>query len=66
MTGSLSPDGLRLLEGQLGRMRAMLYRYYELFYRFIGAGLAAVGLLFIGAFWPPTQAGALLLPFVTI
>ena len=66
MTDRLTADGLRLLEAQLGRMRSMLFRYYELFYRFIGAGLAAVGLLFIGAFWPPTQAGALLLPFVTI
>ncbi|HEX7225347.1 MAG TPA: hypothetical protein VF367_07195 [Candidatus Limnocylindria bacterium] len=66
MTGPLTPDGLRLLEAQLGRMRGMLYRYYELFYRFIGAGLVAVGLLFVGAFWPPTQAGALLLPLVTI
>lgn len=62
----LPPDGLRLLEGQLGRMRSMLYRYYELFYRFVSAGLVAVGALFIGAFWPPTQAGALLLPFVIL
>lgn len=62
----LSPDGLRVLEAQLGRMRGMLYRYYELFFRFVGAGLVAVGLLFVGAFWNPTQAGALLLPFVIL
>ena len=62
----LPPDGLRLLESQLGRMRAMLYRYYELFYRFVSGGLVVVGALFIGAFWPPTQAGALLLPFVIL
>lgn len=62
----LPPDGLRLLEGQLGRMRGMLYRYYELFFRFIGAGLVAVGALFVGAFWTPTQAAALLLPFVIL
>ena len=62
----LPPDGLRLLEAQLSRMRSMLYRYYELFYRFISGGLAAVGLLFVLAFWPPTQAAALLLPFVIL
>lgn len=62
----LPPEGLRLLEAQLGRMRSMLYRYYELFYRFVSGGLVAVGALFIGAFWPPTQAGAMLLPFVIL
>jgi hypothetical protein len=62
----LPPDGLRLLEAQLSRMRSMLYRYYELFYRFVSGGLVAVGVLFIGAFWPPTQAAALLLPFVIL
>jgi hypothetical protein len=59
-------ETLRILEGQLVRMRAMLYRYYELFYRFISAGLVLVGVLFVGAFWPPTQAGALLLPFAIL
>ena len=63
MNGTLSPDGLRVLEAQLGRVRAMLFRYYELFFRFTGAGLVAVGALFIGAFWPPTQAAAIILPF---
>ncbi|HSK92835.1 MAG TPA: hypothetical protein VLA76_02110 [Candidatus Angelobacter sp.] len=66
MTDPLSPDALRLLEGQLGRMRGMLYRYYELFFRFIGMGLVAVGALFVAAFFSPTQAAALLLPFVVI
>ena len=66
MTGPLTPDGLRLLEAQLGRMRAMLYRYYELFFRFIGMGLVAVGVLFIGAFFGPTEAAGMLLPFVII
>lgn len=66
MTGPLTPGGLRLLEAQLGRMRAMLHRYYELFFRFIGMGLVAVGVLFIGAFFGPTQAAGMLLPFVTI
>ena len=66
MNGSLTPDGLRVLEGQLGRMRAMLYRYYELFFRFLGGGLVACGLLFIGSFWGPTQAAGLLLPFVIL
>jgi hypothetical protein len=61
-----TPDALRILESQLSRQRAMLFRYYELFFRFTGAGLVAVGLLFIGAFWPPAQAGALLLPFVIL
>jgi hypothetical protein len=63
---ALSPDGLRLLEAQLGRMRGMLYRYYELFFRFVGGGLVAVGALFVGAFWTPTQAAALILPFVIV
>ena len=62
----LPPDGLRVLEAQLIRMRSMLYRYYELFYRFVSGGLVAVGALFIGAFRPPTQAGAMLLPFVIL
>lgn len=66
MSGTLPPEGLRILEAQLGRVRAMLYRYHELFFRFTGAGLVAVGALFIGAFWPPTQAAAMLLPFVIL
>lgn len=66
MTDPLTPDGLRILEAQLARVRGMLYRYYALFFRFTNAGLVAVGLLFIGAFWPPTQAAALLLPFVIL
>jgi hypothetical protein len=66
VTAPLGPDGLRILEAQLGRMRAMVYRYYALFYRFTGAGLVAVGALFIGAFWTPTQAAALLLPFAIL
>ena len=66
MSDAPPPDGLRILEAQLGRVRAMLYRYYELFFRFTGAGLVAVGALFIGAFWPPTQVAALLLPFVIL
>lgn len=66
MSGSLSPDALRILEAQLGRMRAMLYRYYALFYRFLGGGLVAAGALFIGSFWGPTQAAGLLLPFVIL
>ena len=66
MSGALPPDGLRILEAQLGRVRAMLYRYYELFFRFTGAGLVAVGALFIGAFWPPTQVAAIILPFAIL
>ena len=61
---TLSPDALRILEAQLTRMRGMLYRYYDLFFRFVSGGLVASGTLFIGAFWQPTQAAALLLPFV--
>jgi hypothetical protein len=66
VTDALAPDALRLLEAQLGRMRGMLLAYYELFFRFVGMGLVAVGVLFIGSFWGPTQAGSLLLPFVTL
>ena len=66
MSAALPPEGLRVLEAQLGRVRSMLYRYYELFFRFTGAGLVAVGALFIGAFWQPTQAAALILPFVIL
>jgi hypothetical protein len=66
VSGALPPEGLRVLEAQLDRVRAMLYRYYELFFRFTGAGLVVVGALFIGAFWPPTQAGAIILPFVIL
>lgn len=66
MSDALPPEGLRVLEAQLDRVRAMLYRYYELFFRFTGLGLVVVGALFIGAFWPPTQAGAIILPFVIL
>lgn len=66
MTDPLTPDALRVLEAQLGRMRGMVYRYYALFYRFVSVGLIAVGVLFVGSFWPPTQAGSLLLPFVIL
>jgi hypothetical protein len=66
VSAAVPPDGLRILEAQLGRVRSMLYRYYELFFRFTGAGLVAVGALFIGAFWAPTQAAALILPFVIL
>jgi hypothetical protein len=66
MGDALSPDGLRLLEGQLGRMRGMLSSYYALFFRFTTTGLIAVGVLFVASFWGPTQAAALLLPFVIL
>ncbi len=66
MSDVLSPAGLRLLEAQLERMRGMLVSYYELFFKSIGMGLIAVGLLFVGSFWPPTQAAAMLLPFVIL
>lgn len=66
MTGALTPDGLRLLEAQLVRMRALIFRYYDAFFRFIGGGLVATGILFVASFWGPTQAAALLLPFVVL
>lgn len=66
MTEDLSAAGLRVLEAQLGRMRGMLVSYYDLFFRSIGIGLVAVGVLFVGSFWPPTQAAAMLLPFVIL
>jgi divalent metal cation (Fe/Co/Zn/Cd) transporter len=59
-------EELLVLQAQLDRVRSMLFRYYELFFRFTGAGLVAVGALFIGAFWGPTQAAAMLLPFVIL
>ncbi|MGI8999891.1 MAG: hypothetical protein ACR2GO_09320 [Candidatus Limnocylindria bacterium] len=62
----LSPDALRIMEAQLSRMRGMLYRYYDLFFRFVSGGLVASGVLFIGAFFQPTQAASLLLPFVIL
>jgi hypothetical protein len=66
VTEPLSADGLRVLEAQLGRMRAMIFRYYELFFRFTGGGLVAVGVLFVAAFIPQTRAAALILPFVIL
>lgn len=62
----LAGDELRLLEAQLGRMRGMIFRYYELFFRFTAGGLVASGVLFVAAFFPPTQAAALLLPFAIL
>lgn len=63
---SIAADELRLLEAQLARMRGMVFRYYELFFRFTGGGLVVSGALFVAAFFPPTQASALLLPFVIL
>lgn len=60
------PDELRLWEAQLGRMRSMLFRYYELFFRFIHASVAGLGLLFVASFWQPAFAAALLLPFAIL
>lgn len=44
----------------------MLFRYYELFFRFTAGGLVSSGALFVASFFPPTQASALLLPFVIL
>lgn len=59
-------ERLTVLQAQLDRVRSMLFQYYRLFFNFTGAGLVAVGALFIGAFWPPTQVAALLLPIVIL
>ncbi len=65
-TPRLSADALRILEAQLSRMRAMLYRYYDLFFRFVTGSLVALGALFVLSFWAPTQVAAVLLPFAIL
>ncbi|MGI8657406.1 MAG: hypothetical protein ACR2K4_01380 [Candidatus Limnocylindria bacterium] len=62
----LLADELRVLEAQLARMRGMIFRYYELFFRFVAGGLVVSGVLFVASFFPPTQASALLLPFAIL
>ena len=47
MTVGVAPEAIRLLEAQLTRMRGMIYRYYELFFRFTNGGLVATGALFV-------------------
>lgn len=61
-----SPDALRVLEAQLGRMRGMLFGYYDLFYRLTGTGVLAIAALFVAAFLPQTRAAGLILPFVIL
>lgn len=66
MSSSLTPDGVAVLEAQLARMRTMIFRYYELFFRFTNGALVATAALFVAAFVPQTQAAALILPFVIL
>jgi hypothetical protein len=61
----MSAEGVRLLEEQLGRMRGMLYNYYDQFYRFLNMHLIALFVLMAIALWGAERV-ALLLPFYAI
>jgi hypothetical protein len=71
MTSSETPfdaDAIRLetLAAQLERMRAMQYKYSDLFYKLIIAGFFAVVLMTMASLTETLRATALLIPFVTI
>jgi hypothetical protein len=61
----ISPDALRILEQQLGRMRGLQYNYYDQFFRFLNLhllGLFALTAVALAGF----ERAALLLPFWVI
>lgn len=62
---SLSPDALRILEQQLGRMRGLQYNYYDQFFRFLNLHLLGLFALMAVALVADRRA-ALLLPFWVI
>ncbi len=57
---------LEVLNMQLERMRAMLYKYSELFYRLIVLGVVALTLMAMACMTDTFRAVALVIPFFTI
>lgn len=64
-TQDMSPDALRILEQQLGRMRGLQYNYYDQFFRFLNLHLLGLFALMTIALIADRRA-ALLLPFWVI
>jgi hypothetical protein len=58
------PLALQLLNGQLERMRGMLFAYSHLFFRHIRTYTLVVLGLLVAASWPPLGAAALVVPFL--
>jgi hypothetical protein len=58
------PLALHLLNGQLERMRGMLFAYSDLFFRHMRWYTLAVLALLVAAAWPPLGAAALIVPFL--
>jgi len=57
---------LQTLHAQLERMRAMLYKYSELFYQLIIVGIIVLILMTVASFTETFRATVLLMPFFTI
>ncbi|MDQ3547473.1 MAG: hypothetical protein M3439_01525 [Chloroflexota bacterium] len=62
---AMSPEALRLLEEQLGRMRSMLYNYYDQFYRFLYVSIVILFALMVVAL-AGVERAILLSPFYVI
>lgn len=61
------PDpSLEILHKQLERMRAMLYKYSELFYKLIVLGIVAIIVMAMASMTDTFRAVALIIPFFTI
>lgn len=57
---------LQMLQAQLERMRAMLYKYSDLFYQLIISGIIVLILMTMASFTETFRATVLLMPFFTI
>lgn len=61
-----SDERLRILHAQLERMRAMHYKYSDLFYNLITLAVVALVIMAAASFTDTLRATALLIPFFTI
>lgn len=64
--GSSSEERLRVMHAQLERMRAMHYKYSDLFYNLITLAVVALVIMAAASFTDTLRATALLIPFFTI
>ena len=65
-TASSSSAPLEILNMQLERMRAMLYKYSDLFYKLIVLGIISIILMAMASMTDTFRAVALIIPFFTI
>lgn len=61
----IPPEALRLLEQQLGRMRGLLYHYYDQFFRFLNIHLVTMIVVVVAAL-AFNERAALLVPFYAV